>query len=211
MDSKGTIAARVIVYLLGNMALACAPIFIEQFFYTRKRLQVRRSGTFDVFTLCLWISIFQFGFVILLFWLDVIPGIGSAKPGDLAFFMQTVKYESTCLFELGTPCPDSVWMGFMFVLSWLVEMLLLIKLAQDSANFVQVLSTVSSPLVICFWIAFPWWEVQHQSWMPYSSLWQSMPLWSVLPAFFIFLIGTIVFKLWEMRQNSLIRPTLAYA
>jgi len=207
VNSTKDTAVYCIVFLIGTILISVAPLFIEKFFIQRKRLAAGRSGTFDIFMLCMWISIFQFIVVFLFFWMDLIPIVGSTG-GSAANFLQIIRMESTCLFQFGY-CPDSVWMGFMFVLSWYVETLFLIKLAQDSTNYIQVVSTVSFPLIICFWIAFPYYEITDPS-IPREFLWQSMPTWSVLPALLFFIIGSFVFKLWEMRQSSLIRPTLAY-
>eukprot|EP01127_Copromyxa_protea_P004098 TRINITY_DN1392_c0_g1_i11.p1 TRINITY_DN1392_c0_g1~~TRINITY_DN1392_c0_g1_i11.p1 ORF type:complete len:522 (-),score=106.97 TRINITY_DN1392_c0_g1_i11:25-1590(-) len=206
-DEPEAIGSRAVAYIIGNIALGLAPIFIEKFFYFRKRLQVGRSGTFDVFTLCFWISAFQFLFVTLLFWLDLVPHVGSVP--DISSFGEIVHLESRCLFQVNY-CVDSVWMGFIFVFSWLLELILLVKLSQDSSNFVQMITTISTPLVICFWIAFPSWETQRQGLWMHSSLWQNMPLWTVLPALLFFILGSVVFKVWEMRQSSLIHPRLAY-
>lgn len=82
------------------------------------------------------ISVFQFAVVICLFWLDLVPFVGSAP--SIKQFFQTVNEESTCLFQLGY-CPDSVWMGFMFTLSWYVtKKHTFCLLVGETNEFVQV-------------------------------------------------------------------------
>eukprot|EP01126_Amoeba_proteus_P000900 TRINITY_DN10256_c0_g1_i6.p1 TRINITY_DN10256_c0_g1~~TRINITY_DN10256_c0_g1_i6.p1 ORF type:complete len:727 (+),score=112.41 TRINITY_DN10256_c0_g1_i6:393-2573(+) len=193
-------------YLLGNISLSMFPLLVERSYLHRKKFIPGTSGTFNIFLFTFWISFVQFIIVVCLFWLDILPILGSIPNWNINSFFRTFAAESTCLFQVNS-CPDSVWMGFIFVLAWWIQILMVVKLSHESSNYVQILVTASTCLNYLFWMTFPNFLADVP---PVQTLWASLPLWSVLPSLFLFLLGSVIWKISELREKNLVTPKLAY-
>lgn len=114
--------------------------------------------TYNITLLVAFESLYQVITVAAFFWTDIIPGFGTST--SLPAFVSQVKAGFSCFFapaSLAIPhCKYSALLGFNFALMYCITYgcgSVLMKLA--SANYNGLVSAITNPLVVMFWIAFP--------------------------------------------------------
>jgi len=166
--------------------------FFEQFFKRRRYDSTSNHNlAFDTFWVtCVsyfinWLIFFFF------FWIDFIPNFGSSA--NFEQFWINFKTTSHCAFSMQM-CPDNWWLGQIFILSFFLQSVLSALMSAESANFVNFVQTLSTPLSSLFFVIFPVYNTGPQQ-----------PLYTLLPAMALLVLGVLGFKFWERSEEKRIK------
>ena len=142
-----------------------------------------------------WGCIFQLLTLILFFWVDFIQGFGYST--NFSEFYNHFANAWTCFFGLLGGCQGNGPIGLVFIAGYFISYFSGAGLNESSATYGLVATTLTSPVVIVFYLLFPSLNLNNTN----------SPLWSVLPSVFLMVLGTIVWKLWENKEK---RKNLEY-
>jgi len=185
-----------VVFLISVAPAAISNVFQEKILRRREGCE-GKNDFFDIIVLNFWGTLIQFFILVALFWLDIIPGFGfSTTPGhtakeNLHQFFTDFNATAHCFFS-PMECANTLWLGFIFFLSFFIQNMVGSALSAESANYVNIAMTLATPVCTLFWIVFP---VLNTSPIP-------APLWSTLPALFLLVIGSILWKVWEKKEQE---------
>lgn len=130
-----------------------------------------------------WGCMFQFLVVLFFFWVDILPWYGYSS--SIEDFVSHVYSSILCFFG-GLDCSfNPLKYGIIFNFGYVMSYCASAGLNIESANYSMLLSTLTSPISLIFWVIFP----QPNSTQP--------PWWSfAFPAVF-YCIASVLWKLWE--------------
>jgi len=184
--------AWTIIFMISVAPAAIANVFFEQFFKRRRYDSTSNHNlAFDTFWVtCVsyfinWLIFFFF------FWIDFIPNFGSSA--NFEQFWINFKTTSHCAFSMQM-CPDNWWLGQIFILSFFLQSVLSALMSAESANFVNFVQTLSTPLSSLFFVIFPVYNTGPQQ-----------PLYTLLPAMALLVLGVLGFKFWERSEEKRIK------
>eukprot|EP01128_Nolandella_sp_AFSM9_P000852 TRINITY_DN1097_c0_g1_i1.p1 TRINITY_DN1097_c0_g1~~TRINITY_DN1097_c0_g1_i1.p1 ORF type:complete len:224 (+),score=34.92 TRINITY_DN1097_c0_g1_i1:545-1216(+) len=184
------------IFMGSMMPAALSLVFAERFF--KSRIEVpERSHLLDLFTLSFWANLFQLLTMAILFWVDVIPGFGFSS--SVHSFLDHLVGTSQCFVDPVT-CPGALYFGIAFIGAMFFTNVLGNLLSADSANFSALTAVIATPLATIFWLIFP--KIAPS---PTKD-----PLWSVIPAFVMLVLATILWKVWERSEVKRIEANSEY-
>lgn len=124
--------------------------------------------------------------MVFFFWVDLIPHFGASK--NMHELVHGIGSAFSCIFG-GHGChSNALWLGIVFNSGYSISYLASIALNKESTNYATISGTIGAPLAASFFLIFP-------SVLPKGN--KNPPLWSVIPALALSLIGTLAWKLWE--------------
>ncbi|KAL6052255.1 hypothetical protein QOT17_012276 [Balamuthia mandrillaris] len=181
------------IFMLAVAPGAIANVVQEKFLKTRAR-KVEETGedrnrSYDMLVMLWWGSVFQFLTLAFCWWMDTIPHYGfSETPKDVYI---NLGNSFKCFFGVSDGCEQCWWHGVIFIAGFFCTYYCAAGLNESSANYNLIATTLGSPAAAFFWIIFP-------------SLTNSekTPLWSVLPALFLLMVGSFLWKWWENRERA---------
>jgi len=150
----------------------------------------------ETLNLLLWNTFTMFLWFLLGFWLDILPFFGASSTfHDLK---ENLAFGLGCNFGAKDHCHLTWLYGLVFVLGYIFSYWGSARLNESSATF-SVLSVVPvTPITVVFWIIY--YQYDPNSQLNKES--GSMPLWSVIPALFLLLVGVILWKKWEIDEEK---------
>lgn len=130
-----------------------------------------------------WTSLFQLIFMILFFWVDIIPFFGFTK---IDTFLENINNSFGCFFGTGTCSYQNSLYGLLFTLGYIVTYISTIVINEKSANFANYTNAAQTPLAaIVFYIT--------------KLGTETTPLWSIIPTITFISVGIYLWKNWEIR------------
>lgn len=140
---------------------------------------------------CLWL----FFFICIGFGIDLIPGFGFST---IHTFGNHFQKGFECNFSMvdglaGTDgsCSKTFLYGAIFFFGYVLSYVAACKLNRESTDFNMVTQIFVAPVVVIFWIIFK--DLDPSS--------ERTPAWSVYPALILTVIGAILWKWWERKNN----------
>eukprot|EP01027_Heterolobosea_sp_BB2_P015640 GEZU01022374.1.p1 GENE.GEZU01022374.1~~GEZU01022374.1.p1 ORF type:complete len:290 (+),score=78.74 GEZU01022374.1:344-1213(+) len=165
----------------------------------RPRPRPRQQQTNDFgtpLTMLFWSCLFQLGFVMVFFAVDIIPWFGFAR--SITQFGNFFVEAAQCNF-FGLDCHyESFLYGILFNVGYVITYLASAGLNRDSANFSMLSQILVAPVCVLFWMAFP-----HLN--PAA---EKTPWWSVAPALLCTFVGLVIWKLWETFEQRRVSQKL---
>jgi drug/metabolite transporter (DMT)-like permease len=172
------------IFVVGQIPLVVMNIIEEKIF--------EEQPNYDSVLLIAWESLYQFITLLLLYWVDIIPGFGMSN--SLLDWDQKFKNGIACFL---TPwnmqidkCSYCALTGGIFIIAYCCYYILSAELIRyASANTVAVVSSISPVLVVFFWIAFP----SINDWAD-GKTYSSLNIICELIALPVIIMGIIVFR-----------------
>jgi len=190
-----------LIFMFSMAPGAVANVYIERFFAKRygplSRLDKHKNYIYDIMMINLSGNVAQFIILSLFFWVDFLPYFGTC--GNSTEFMSGFHDATICLFDPSL-CPRAWFLGLIFFVSFFSQGLISVFLSPDSANFVNIAMTLTTPVsVVTFKVL--------QNNFPLNED-EISPEWSIIPAVFLLLCGTVTWKLWEMSEKIRIKKSV---
>ncbi|XP_062501559.1 uncharacterized protein LOC134178690 [Corticium candelabrum] len=156
-STSSTGAARVLwplCFMFGFVPAAIMNVLEEKSLKKRVR---SGNGTrqINLFYFLFWTSLYQLLTAAALFWIDIIPGFGTAH-GSITEFGKNYWYGIKCFFGYGGCDYSSGLRGSLFVGFYVVAYIgggLLLRFS-DGATFMAIVNSVTTPLGFLFWTLF---------------------------------------------------------
>jgi len=192
-------------YLVGNFFFAAVNVTQEKFLKIRKDEEKRRlnesllhrkmSIVHDMLHMCFFTSILQLILVLVCFFVDLIPYVGSSRPDD---FIKNMISCWDCLFQVRTTmpfseCTNTWWLFLLSLFGVYLQSISAGYLNTDSADFTMVAQQLIQPSVIIFWAIDS--AVTHDA----SEI--MIPVWAIVLSFIFLVFATILWKFWERREQ----------
>jgi len=165
----------------------------EKFLKIRQRREKEnpdRKRFFDMVVMLFWSCLFQLATIGAFFWADIVPHFGFSS--NLHEFSDNVNNSFECYFGVVDGCGDSWWHGVLFISGYFLAYFCSAGLNESSANYNLIANTLGSPVSALFWIIFPNLNPENTQ----------TPLWSVLPALFLLVLGSVIWKWWENHERA---------
>eukprot|EP00698_Gefionella_okellyi_P013797 TRINITY_DN3798_c0_g1_i1.p1 TRINITY_DN3798_c0_g1~~TRINITY_DN3798_c0_g1_i1.p1 ORF type:complete len:412 (-),score=50.09 TRINITY_DN3798_c0_g1_i1:18-1253(-) len=141
-----------------------------------------------------WTTLWLLGGSFLFFWVDLIPGFGTSR--NMAQFWESLSLGFDCAFDIYNQqavCQGTILYTFLYAIGYLLSYWASARMNEMSANYTMLSQVCVSPLVVLFWLCFPWLNPTNQP----------QPLWSVLPALVLATVGLTMWRIWEIRCDKL--------
>jgi len=178
------------LFFLSMFPGAIANIFTERFFRKRNKPTLRNNSKnfmYDLMTMSFFSYSAQFLMICVLFWVDMIPFLGTST--SISEFTTGIHNAFSTMVKL----QDHSWLfGFIFYLSFFLQTMTSVFISPISAKFVNMATTLSTPTAILFLK----WSFKN------SEDEKISPYWSLIPAIFLLLCGTITWKIWIYKEQN---------
>jgi len=183
-----------IIFTLSVAPAAVGNVFYEQFFKRRKYDGITGHNLlFDTFIVTFVSYLINWFIFLMLFWIDFMPNFGSSS--DISEFWVNFKTTTHCAFSADM-CPDNWWLGQIFINAFFLQSIFSALLSAESANFVNIVTTLATPLSALFFVIFPSLNTGPQQ-----------PLSTLLPAMILLVIGVLGYKFWETKEEKRVRES----
>jgi len=140
----------------------------------------------NVWFMLSWNLTFQFLFMVIFWWIDIIPVFGFSK---IDTFFTTTFASVQCFFMQGGCDYRNMVFGFMFIGGYIITYLTSAFLYKDSANYTIYLGSAIVPIASLIF-------------MIVGIGTESTPIWAIIPASILMFFGTIIWKYWEQKQKE---------
>eukprot|EP01130_Rhizamoeba_saxonica_P019194 TRINITY_DN9855_c0_g1_i1.p1 TRINITY_DN9855_c0_g1~~TRINITY_DN9855_c0_g1_i1.p1 ORF type:complete len:378 (-),score=48.60 TRINITY_DN9855_c0_g1_i1:98-1231(-) len=185
-ENPGVMFLWILLFTSGMAMASMANVFQERFFSSRSSFENRNEAYERQFML-FWSCLFQLVFMIVLSPLDLIPKFGSSN--SIQEFTEMLLDSFMCNFGLGGICSVNNFIyGVMFIGCFAISFVATAILNQESANFALIAGTVATPVGMIAALIIP--QLKND---------ESTPIWSVIPSGILLLVGTIIWKYWEVK------------
>jgi len=136
-----------VLFALGGIPAVCLNVLVEDV--------LKEVPSYSVAYLLAWESLYQFLFVTLCFWVDILPGFGFAE--NVGQFWDFFSGGWECSFGYGgDKCQYAFIMGFLFCVSYIVAYFYAaLMMKHASANMYSLTIALANPIVVFFWFIFP--------------------------------------------------------
>lgn len=161
-----------LIFLAIGVGIACIPEFEKShwkptnilwiLFYTcgiicrslynvlqEKYIEIDGDTIRNKFNVLFWTCIFQLGFVVLFFWVDMVPYVGMSTDGN---FISHLRSSFQCYFG---KCNYTFMLETLFVFGYTMSYVSAIYLNADSANYNMIAVTLITPTVAIFFTIIP--------------------------------------------------------
>jgi hypothetical protein len=155
--------------------------------------EVGKATGLDTWIMLFFGAFFQFVTVAVFWFVDIIPYFGFSS--SVKIFGQNLIGSLSCSFG-GEGCHLTWLWGLLFNLGFVIASVASAGLNEDSANFTMLASLTVTPLTVIVFVIFP---------IPGTT---TPPWWSYVFSLILFLVATILWKLWEHRQQPKETKTL---
>lgn len=148
---------------------------------SKKELDTELEKKVNMFVILFWTSLYQFLFMVIFFWVDIMPIFGFTK---IDTFIPNIKNSFGCFFGRNDCRSSNALWGIGFASGYVITYISNIVLNADSANYANYITTLNTPLAsIVFYIT--------------KLGTETTPLWSIIPALLCVFIGMFIWKYWE--------------
>jgi hypothetical protein len=123
--------------------------------------------------------------MILLFWVDLIPGFGYSN--SINSFLSNFKAEINCFFFSNGCGYKNFVFGLAFSLGYIITYLSSMFLNKESANFAIYAIALQTPFSILVFVITKLGT-------------ENTPIWSIIPSVVLIGLGIFIWKRWEIRN-----------
>ncbi|XP_071944136.1 crt homolog 3-like [Antedon mediterranea] len=144
-SSSGTRVMWPFLFALGFLPLGIFNVVIEK--------ELKKDDT-ESFIFLAWIQLYNFIFILLLFWTDFIPGFGAASnPSE---FWDHFVYGTKCMYGQDPECHSATYLSLLFIVSYCLANLFIILLVRfaEGAIYLVIVQSLVTPCGAIFWTFF---------------------------------------------------------
>lgn len=157
----------------------------ELYLYKTSTMLLPEEQNTNLLKTLFWTSLFQFGFMLLLFWVDLIPGFGYSS--SISDFISNFGGEVSCFF-FGNGCGGKNFLfGVAFSIGYIITYFAGMFLNKESANFTVYAIALQTPFSILVFVVTKLGT-------------ENTPLWSIIPSIVLIGVGIFIWKRWEIRN-----------
>jgi len=196
----GTGIIWFVLFFISMFPGAIANIFVERFFKKRyKNRDNSKNYTYDLTTISFSSYSAQFLIICMFFWVDMLPFFGTSS--SLSTFTGGLRFAMQHFMDTTT---NHSWIfGIIFYLSFFLQTVLSIFISPDSAKFVNIATTLSTPVAVLF--------LKISSFYSNTEEDKISPPWSLIPSLFLLLCGTITWKIWMNNEKKRVIKEAKYS
>jgi len=181
----------IIIFIIGVAPGAVYNVLQERFLARRARDKILGRHVFiDELVVLLFGCIFQVLTIVVIFPVDFLPKFGFSE--NISGWAQALTQSCKCFVNAVEGCSDAWWLGIIFNAGYIISYLGTIGLNNESANYGLLASTLTTPVAAAFWLIF-----SNLNPNPEPTPW-----YYVVPATLLLLIGTLLWKFWELREED---------
>lgn len=162
---------------------------ISQEIYFGKTIPLCETPYFKIknnITMLFYVNTFQFIFMVLFFWVDIIPLFGYSTPSN---FLENLQNSTLCFLGNNDCDSDVALWGIVFVIGYIITNISLAIICAYSANFAIYSAVISVPITA---------SVFFITGVGVSST----PIWFAIPAVILEIISITIWKKWENSEKD---------
>jgi len=184
----------IIIFIIAVGPGALYNVLQERFLARRARDKIVGRHVFiDELVVLLFGCMFQVLTIVVVFPVDFLPKFGFSQ--NIGEWAQALTSSCKCFVNAIEGCKDAWWLGLIFNAGYIISYLGTIGLNNESANYGLLASTLTTPVAAAFWLIF-------SNLNPNS---ETTPWYYVVPATLLLLVGTLLWKFWELREEDHIK------